>query len=247
MFPLLNGNGMAEILTRSKTLDLKIDIFFPASRRTTMHSIIGEIARHSSRIRQLSMECIPDSSSYILRALPKYNWKLESLCLSGRPASKDEKLQIPSSMLTRTNELRRLHLSYCTLNWDLLTHCHLTELKLCSIKPGTLSKLMGAMGRMTALESLFLSDAFDVSEGPLFERVHFANLKTLHVRSNFPELKAMFQSIIHPESTRVRIKVNPHLEEHEEIPSFFATIAGSRHGPNASDRPNAQRRRRTTA
>lgn len=71
-------------------------------------------------------------------------------------------------MLINTQALRRLVLSYCSLDWDLLTHRNLTHLRLFSIKPGTLptlAKLMENLGKMTALESLVLVEAL-IRAGP---------------------------------------------------------------------------------
>lgn len=229
--PCLNAIGMAEMLARSKRIDLEIDIFFDTKRPSATHPIIKEIARHSPRIRRLSIDGLPDSSTHILEIITVPNWQLRSLRIAGVPVGGMGTISISDSLFNNTQELRRLDLSHCTFNWDLLTHRNLTQLKISYIGPHiepTLPTLVAALGRMSVLESLTLVFAFEAPNGPASERVHLASLKVFEMTSHIPEIDHLLQSITFPTNTRVQIATSTFLEENFDIPEFVSGVTGSR-------------------
>lgn len=118
-------------------------------------------------------------------------------------------------------------------HWDLFNnHRGLIRLDLPSVNRNApvsnFAKMTCAIRRMTALETLHLLDAFDSPPSPVSERVYLPRLSSLILSSSFSGVEALSRSIIYPTSTLVLIEVSPIDESNEDIPLFFAAVAGSR-------------------
>ncbi|KJA27989.1 hypothetical protein HYPSUDRAFT_197548 [Hypholoma sublateritium FD-334 SS-4] len=202
--PLGNADWVAEMLERSKMVALSIEV---SRVRKKMMEGLEKIVQYDSigsRIRHLSIVDLGGQTARAMRCLPTSMPRLEILRVDpvywpGEDVNSfRDLLYVPSGVLDAEGCLRRLELSYCTVDWRLLLPPQITHLKLHAIplnaRP-TLTQIMVVLGRLAKLESLDIVNAYDIENTPCCDRIHLEHLRRLNVSSPDVEIVAFLRHV----------------------------------------------------
>ncbi|KDR80739.1 hypothetical protein GALMADRAFT_222340 [Galerina marginata CBS 339.88] len=208
--PVTNARWTEEMLSRSKMAGLTVKADFLYSYRKSFDATVASALQHTLRIQHLSLSNgNAGVIQKLLSGLPKSAPRLESLCVHvthQRPmyvgASKpDEICELPETVLSGVDCLRRLEVTRCKVNWNSHRWSFLTYLKIHDAPLAfrlTRTQLVAALKRMPLLESLDLQETLLVtgdSEQPL-EKIFLAHLAMLTIASSTPQVQMFLKSIL---------------------------------------------------
>ena len=210
--PLGNLPWTAEMLERSKQLDIALDIDTDCSSQDKEHASYKEAFRHTARIRHISLifSFTTEWWRWIVDNLPMSAPRLETLLIvidQGYTA-------IPENVLVDVPNLRRLELTRCALNWGAHWLPQISHLKICELKPElTWTRFLNVLGTMYNLESLLLAYSFprkstSVSELDYAPSTHInlsRRLRVLSIKDNFMLIEAFFRYVTFPPETALDV------------------------------------------
>ncbi|KDR73673.1 hypothetical protein GALMADRAFT_228118 [Galerina marginata CBS 339.88] len=243
--PLRNVRWMQEMLSRSKMASLTVDANFssPYPSQRPPIEVVSSVLCHLSRIRDLSLVGI--DVTVMKKFLPHFHQPapaLETLCLHVTPPRRFpldlDNCEIPETLLSESDRLRRLDVSGCQINWYSRSWKSLTVLKIHNTSPTskpTATQLWDALKRMSNLQYLDLDD-FASTAGDFLEhreKISLAHLRKLKISSSTAGVQMFFQGVSFPSTVNV-------YTECKATPASGADFTGVLSAITSSFLPSAQ-------
>ena len=223
--PLDYPRWAQEMLIRSKMANLTIRSkpSLKESAIETVKSCLYEM----KRVEKIDFTAIPVFMlEEIFRDFPKSAPQLHTLCI--RPHATGPAFSIDDDLLYDTENLRRVELINCVINWDSRLLTGLTRLNLqVSLKANSsIIQVLQALQRMPALTNLDLEDSIpnDLAGLLTYPVVDLPCLRALNVSSGVHALTTFLRHITFPNSALLNLTCEGKRSTQIDFPSFFSVL-----------------------